>query len=650
MPSSSQPGRQARPEAWRVRAGGLAAGVVIALAAAAAVLVPVVTRDDRANGLAQAAPAIGRAVSLGDSSAAALRGPDQPLGALSLRSGRSIVVLKDAASSPRAVADEYRQRDGAKVDMLFGSALQGFAGILGPGGRARARTDPRVAAVLPDTLVEASKQTLPDGVDRVDADRSPARSGDGRGTVDADVAVIDTGVDSHHPDLDVAGGVDCTGEGGFTDRSGHGTHVAGTIAAKDDGRGVVGVAPGARLWAIRALDRKGTGSTSSLICAVDWVTANADVVEVANMSLGGLARVDPGRACGRDDPLHDAICRAVKAGVTFVAAAGNADADAGRYVPAGYGEVVTVSALADYDGDAGGGTLPRCAGGGSDDTRARFSNFGPAVDLIAPGTCILSTLPGGKYGRMSGTSTASPHVAGAAALVAARQPNATPAQVKRALRRAGSTAWDDRGDPDGEREPLLDTGRLPGGSGPAAPTTSTTTTTTRPPARGGAAKQGSTSTSALPANPITQRIADDLLGRLNAERRARGLAALRWDPALASMARDWSAHMAQTDEFEHRPDLRKALVGNRIRVGENIAYTNGPDQARELHILWMRSDGHRENMLQPGFDAVGIGVVCDGDRVYATQNFGGSTGAPAASDAIPPAEPLVATAPSGLAC
>jgi hypothetical protein len=128
----------------------------------------------------------------------------------------------------------------------------------------------------------------------------------------------------------------------FDDQNGHGTHVAGTIGARDDDQGVVGVAPGARLWAVRVLDALGSGSLSQVVCGVDFVTANASVIEVANMSLSGRGS-DPGSGCKTGDALHDAICNSVKAGVTYVVAAGNSHEDASGWVPAAYEEVITVS-------------------------------------------------------------------------------------------------------------------------------------------------------------------------------------------------------------------------------------------------------------------------------------------------------------------
>ena len=242
------------------------------------------------------------------------------------------------------------------------------------------------------------------------------------------------------------------------------------MGALDDGLGVVGVAPGVRLWAVRVLDDDGRGTTKELLCGVDWVTATrldadpANDIDIANLSLGGEGG-DDGQ-CGRSDGdlLHQAICRSVDAGVTYVVAAGNDSTDAAHYSPAAYDEVITVSAIADSDGRPGGlGGAPSCRDD-VDDTLANFSNYGPDVDLIAPGVCILSTLPGdGRvpnsepgYGMLTGTSFAAPHVAGAAALFLAGHPGAGPAQIRQALIAAGSSDWDAGEDLDGIKEPLLD--------------------------------------------------------------------------------------------------------------------------------------------------------------------------------------------------
>src|SRR3954468_12234246 len=272
---------------------------------------------------------------------------------------RYVVVLKDSAGAPERVAAEQRTRHHLRVGHIYSAALRGYSATVPRDRLAGLRADPRVAAVSPDLPVTATAQTLPTGVDRVDADLSSTRAGDHTGSVDADVAVIDTGI-SPHPDLNVAGGVDCTGSGSWQDGNGHGTHVAGTVGARDDANGVVGVAPGVRLWSVRVLDSAGQGSTSTVICGIDWVTRNAGTIEVANMSLGGPGTKPAGSGCATGDAQHDAICRSVAAGVTYVVAAGNDSSDARNSVPAAYDEVITVSALADFNGRPGGGAAPTC--------------------------------------------------------------------------------------------------------------------------------------------------------------------------------------------------------------------------------------------------------------------------------------------------
>jgi subtilisin family serine protease len=199
------------------------------------------------------------------------------------------------------------------------------------------------------------------------------------------------------------------------DDNGHGTHVAGIAAAKDNGIGVVGVAPGARLWAVKVLDRNGSGFLSGVIKGVDHVTANAGAIEVANMSLGG----------GNSQALNDAIKNSVAKGVVYVVAAGNSGIDASNTSPANSPDVLAVSAIVDTDGKCG--KLGPSTSYGGDDTFASFSNYGSMVDIAAPGVNILSTYKGKTYATMSGTSMASPHVAGAVALYLAH--NLKPADV-----------------------------------------------------------------------------------------------------------------------------------------------------------------------------------------------------------------------------
>lgn len=368
--------------------------------------------------------------------------------------GQYIVVLRDDSIDVPVVADEHARRYGVGLQHLYEHALRGYAATIPAARLAQIKADPRVAFISEDRLVAATAQTLPTGIDRIDGESSSAKSGDGTGTVGVDVAVIDSGIDVRHPDLNVVGGVNCTTGRGYDDGDGHGTHVAGTIGAKDNGIGVVGVAPGARLWAVRVLDNRGQGSWSSVVCGIDWVTKNAKTIKVANMSLGGGGADDGNCGNSNNDAMHKAICASVNAGVTYVVAAGNESDTAANHVPAAYDEVITVSALADFDGKSGGGAAATCRAD-VDDTFADFSNYGPDVDIIAPGVCITSTWKGGGYNTISGTSMATPHVTGAAALYKVNNPTASPAQVKAALLSAGTLNWDNRDDKDGTQEPLL---------------------------------------------------------------------------------------------------------------------------------------------------------------------------------------------------
>jgi subtilisin family serine protease len=244
---------------------------------------------------------------------------------------------------------------------------------------------------------------------------------------------MDTGIDINDPELNVVGGTSCFPHlSPFEDDFGHGTHVAGIIGAADDGHGVVGVAPGVRLWSMRVYALGDYNNTSRLLCAVDKITEmrrDADPgndIEVVNMSLAN-GRADDG-ACGRlnEDPLHMAMCEAEESGVLFVVAAGNERADIRHRNPASYDEVLTVTAMADLDGVPGGDGDGRCGGHRRrDDVVAHFSNFArlPADrrhTIAAPGVCVLSNWPGGISGPavnyLSGTSMSSPTVAGIAAL------------------------------------------------------------------------------------------------------------------------------------------------------------------------------------------------------------------------------------------
>jgi subtilisin len=372
---------------------------------------------------------------------------------------RYIVVLQDSAAAS-TVAKAHAATYGLELGHVYRTALKGYSAPMTAGIASALEALPVVKWVEPDHEVGTFAQTTPTGIDRADAELSPTAAIDGTDQrVNVDVAVIDTGVDLDHPDLNVhtAGAKNCTFFGlplPADDDNGHGSHVSGTIGALDNSIGVVGMAPGARIWPVKVLSAAGVGLNSDVICGIDYVAANADEIEVANMSLGGGGSDDGN--CGRTDgdAEHLAICNAVAAGVTFAVAAGNESQDAANVSPAAYDEVITVSALADFNGQPGGGAASTCRAD-VDDTFADFSNFGADVDIIAPGVCIDSTYMQGMYDTLSGTSMASPHVAGAAALYKANNPGATPAQVKAALQAAGTANWNDADDPDNTKEPLL---------------------------------------------------------------------------------------------------------------------------------------------------------------------------------------------------
>ena len=331
--------------------------------------------------------------------------------------------------------------------------------------------DPSVAWIVADEKIQVESQILPTGITRIGANRSSVAKIDGLDErVDADVAIVDTGI-AQHPDLNVVGGYSCSSSNRdlWRDAYGHGTHVAGTVGALDNGSGVVGVAPGVRLWAVKILDDTGEGLLSWYVCGLDWIAAQHDpndptrpLFEAVNMSVAKYGKDDA--HCGQvnHDILHAAICRLVASGVTVVAAAGNDSSTASARVPAAYNEVITVSALADTDGKPGGLGGNRCLSWGTydkDDTFADFSNHGSDIDLIAPGKCIWSTVPGG-YKYSSGTSMAAPHVTGAVALLKASRPGLSPAEVKEALQYLGNLGWKTATDPDPYHERLLDVSRI----------------------------------------------------------------------------------------------------------------------------------------------------------------------------------------------
>lgn len=309
--------------------------------------------------------------------------------------GRYIVVFKENVSAEKAGAIRSSLMRTANVDRVYSNALHGFAGAISEADVLRLKADPRVAYVEPDREIgisgrggkgkpgggtTAPAQSTPWGITRVGG------AGDGTGKTGW---VIDTGLDLDHPDLNV----DVTRSRTFVsgtinadDGNGHGTHVGGIMAAKNNTIGVVGVAAGARLVAVRVLSSSGSGTTSGVIAGVDYVADNASSGDVANMSLGGSVST----------ALDDAVKALAATGVKVVVAAGNSTADASGSSPARVNvtNVYTISAI------------------GSNDCLASFSNYGLGVDFAAPGVSILSLWKGGGTNTISGTSMAAPHVAG----------------------------------------------------------------------------------------------------------------------------------------------------------------------------------------------------------------------------------------------
>jgi subtilisin len=333
-----------------------------------------------------------------------------------------IVVFYDDEPDVDGLAAEHGRLYGASVSQRYHSALKGYAARIPQARLGDIQRDPRVAFVSEDRPVQAVAQTLPTGIDRIDAESSTHFASNAWSNIA--VAVIDTG-SGPHGDLNIAGGKNCSTGRNYSDGNGHGTHVAGTIGASNNSAGVVGVAPGIPINSVRVLNNQGSGSWSSVICGIDWVTANAASlnIKVANMSLGGGGSDDGN--CGKDnnDALHKAICGSVAAGVTFVVAAGNDSSDLAGFVPAAYNEVLAVTAVADFNGQPGAGAAATCRSD-ADETAADFSNFAGSADaghtIAAPGVCINSTWKGGGYNTISGTSMASPHVAGLAGLCIGR--------------------------------------------------------------------------------------------------------------------------------------------------------------------------------------------------------------------------------------
>ncbi|HAU22649.1 MAG TPA: peptidase S8 [Erythrobacter sp.] len=329
-------------------------------------------------------------------------------------SGQFICVFSARHAIPRSSVGaeaRFRARDAnGQVSRVFSNSIKGFVIRASEQGvRRMLSQNPNLAYCEQDQIMRVEPQAPPPGKG---PNRGDDGGGDGGSTSEQSTPwgiarvggaadgtgktawVIDSGIDLDHPDLNVDRGrsVDFTGSRkGADDENGHGTHVAGTIAAIDNNFGVVGVAAGATVVAVRVLDRRGSGSYSGVIAGIDYVAANGNAGDVANMSLGG----------SYSQALNDAVVAAAAGGVKFVLAAGNDGRDADNYSPASANgnNIYTVSAFSNGD------------------NWASFSNYGnPPVDYAEPGVSIESTWKSGGYNTISGTSMAAPHLAGILAL------------------------------------------------------------------------------------------------------------------------------------------------------------------------------------------------------------------------------------------
>jgi subtilisin family serine protease len=325
--------------------------------------------------------------------------------------GQYIVVFKDEVRDVPEAATRLIGQHGGTKRFTYTHALKGFSAQLPDAAVAALRRDPSVAYIEQDQVMRAiTEQTGATwGIDRVDQRDLPLNgtyvyNADGTGVT---AYIIDTGIRFDHVEFGgrAVKGFDAVTSGGTAaDCNGHGTHVSGTV-----GGATYGIAKNVRLVAVRVLDCNGSGTTSGVIAGIDWVTADhaAGAPAAANMSLGG----------GASTSLDNAVINSINDGVTYGIAAGNSNADACNYSPARAGPALTVAATT------------------STDARASFSNYGTCVDIFAPGSSITSAwyTSSTATNTISGTSMATPHVVGAAALYLQTNPTATPAQVEAAL-------------------------------------------------------------------------------------------------------------------------------------------------------------------------------------------------------------------------
>ncbi|MFK4155510.1 S8 family peptidase [Streptomyces fungicidicus] len=353
---------------------------------------------------AQAAPAEGTVLAAGSPTAV----KDSYI--VTLRTGAG---LKARSAAGKDLVERY----GGSVRKTFGSALNGYTAALSAAEARRLAADPAVASVEQNqrvSVTDTTQSSAPWGLDRIDQASLPLSGTytypDSAGS-GVTAYVIDTGVRITHQQISgrAAYGYDAVdGDTTASDGNGHGTHVATTIAGS-----TYGVAKKAKIVAVRVLDNNGSGTTAGVIAGVDWVTANHSGPSVANLSLGG----------GASSTLDTAVRNSIASGVTYAVAAGNSSANASSYSPARVTEAITVGATT------------------STDARASYSNYGSVLDVFAPGSSITAGwhTSDTATSTISGTSMATPHVAGAAAVYLAGHTSATPAQVASALVNGATT-------------------------------------------------------------------------------------------------------------------------------------------------------------------------------------------------------------------
>lgn len=357
-----------------------------------------------AAGFATAA-AVGLAV-VATAPASAAEGQILGVGTANAIDGSYIVVYKDGAA---AAAKSAATSLGSRVTYRYSTVFSGFAASMSEQQAKQLAADPNVAYVQQNQTVSiTTDQPNPPswGLDRVDQRNLPLDHNYSYSTTASNVHayIIDTGADLSHPDFGgrMTSGFDAVDGGTADDGNGHGTHVAGNI-----GGTTYGLAKGVQLVAVRVLNNGGSGTSAGVAAGIDWVTANAVLPAVANMSLGGS---------GTDTTINTAVRNSIAHGVTYAIASGNSNANACDFSPAQVAEAITVNAT------------------DTNDARASFSNFGNCSDIFAPGVNITSDWLSGGTNTISGTSMATPHVTGAAALYLADHPDALPAEVQAALK------------------------------------------------------------------------------------------------------------------------------------------------------------------------------------------------------------------------